>query len=128
MVVDELAHHLDNNTSLTAGTNLFAVEMPPDPDTCVSLHEYDGTGPQDSFGSFSVYEDSRLQVRVRAATYPDAMALAQTVNSVLYLISDATIGGHRYHRVRQRNVWTVADIDTKSRVTVKCEYEVIRVP
>ncbi|CAB4176368.1 hypothetical protein UFOVP978_27 [uncultured Caudovirales phage] len=128
MVLNELATYLDASTALTSGVNLFAVEMPPLPDSCVSLHEYSGVGPQDMFGTFSAYEDSRLQVRVRALDYPSAMDLAAVVNVPLYTIIDQVIGGHKYIRVRQMNTWSVTEIDARARVVVKCEFEVIRVP
>jgi len=127
-MLSEIAAYLDASTSLTTGTDLFAVEMPPDPNTAVSLHEYDGQGPQDTFGTFSAYEVSRLHVRVRAATYPEAMTLASTVNAALYSIVETAVGGHTYHRVQQISVWTVQEIDSKVRVIISCNYEVTRVP
>jgi len=128
MLLDEIAAYLDANTTLTSGVDLFAVETPPEPDACVSIHEYSGGGPQDTFGTASVYEILALHVRARAQTYPAAMALADTVNALLYAVTDTVIGGHLYHRIVAQGSWVVIDIDTKSRVTVKQDFRVLRVP
>lgn len=128
MLLDEIATYVGGLTAFTPGVDLFAVEMPPSPDVCVSLHEYQGRGPVDTFGQVSAYEDSRLHIRVRATNYPDAMASAALVNNVLYAVCEQSIGGHVYHRIGQNTVWTVAEVDSSNRVVVACDYVVVRTP
>ena len=124
---DEIANHLDTSLStLTAGSNLFAVEMPPEPALAVCLYEYDGGGEQDTLGtsasSFDAWYDLRLQVQVRGKDFPEARVMADSVHEVLKVITDTVIGGHFYHRVQGQGSWTVLEVDTQARVRMKHDY------
>lgn len=127
----EVAAYLDTEIStLTAGTNLFAVEMPPEPALAVCLYEYDGMGEQDTLGSepesFDVWMDLRVQVQVRGPDYLAASAMADLVHDALKVILDTSVGGHTYHRVQGQGSWTVLEIDSKARVRMKHDYHVWR--
>lgn len=102
-VLADLGTFLDGATiataDLTIGTNLFLGRLPEDPDTCVALYETPGRAPDDQFGTAApAIEMPGIQVRIRAASYSTAQALAVDVWKALLDITNESLSGTRYLR------------------------------
>lgn len=97
-LLDEIASRLDSEiAALTEGTNLFKGRFPDAPDTCAAVFEYQGRGPQHTFGTDNAWRLPRLQVMVRAASYATGRALIESCFTAL-TFTNVTISGSRYMR------------------------------
>jgi len=102
-ILEAVGSHIDSNyATLTIGTNLFLAKMPDTPDLCVTVYEYQGQAPMETFGSaaFAIDKPS-IQVVVRATRddYPTARNLAQDLRILLASVRDTTINGLRVVRL-----------------------------
>jgi hypothetical protein len=102
-ILEAVGSHIDANyATLTIGTNLFLAKMPDTPDFCVTVYEYQGQAPMETFGAaaFAIDKPS-IQVVVRATRddYPTARNLAQDLRILLASVRDTSINGLRVVRL-----------------------------
>lgn len=90
-VLDELALYLEQQGHGTRGTDLFAGQLPDDPDTLVSLFETPGAALLASL--VDQVEERSVQVRARAASYAAARTKAEAIYALLHGKAQATLGG-----------------------------------
>lgn len=84
---------------LTFGTNLFASLMPDSPDTCVTVIEYPGAGPDWMMGiALPGVEETNYQVvaRVPEASYNANQTTIQNIYRSISTVVDQQIGGTNY--------------------------------
>lgn len=113
---------------LTLGTNLFLGREPADPDTCVTLYETAGAAPVDFFGDDTTptLENPGLQVRVRAAGYATARALAGDVWENLAKVTNDTLSGTLYQRIAPVQSPTPLMRDDRDRIVFVANFDVVK--
>jgi hypothetical protein len=124
--VEALAGHLATNGRGTSGTDLFVSMMPDKPDVCRALIEGEGTGPVEVMSPGIAVETPTLQVLVRAGRddYPAARDEALAIRAVLLAITDQTIAGVRFLRVRPSGYINPLGKDDDDRPIVSANFTV----
>jgi len=89
--IEAVATAIDAGTSLTTGTNLFIGWMPDQPDTAVSLHEYEGELATYLLGT-AVIDKPRIQVMSRSASYLTARDMLTSIRNLVD-VHDTTLSG-----------------------------------
>lgn len=78
----------------TAATTLFADDLPPDPDECLSVTDYAAREPGYVLGqALPNLEYFRVQIQARGATKAAAKALARAAYLALAPVRNQTVGG-----------------------------------
>jgi len=113
---------------LTLGTNLFLGREPADPDTCVTLYETAGAPPDDFFGDGTTptLENPGLQVRIRAASYATARALADDVWQNLSKVSNDTLTSTLYQRIVPVQSPFALERDDRDRIVFAVNFDVVK--
>lgn len=131
--LDDVSDYIVANSSLIFGTDLFASEYPDEPDKIVTIYQFPGN-------QSSKIGDNRspgLQVRSRAANYPAALALLDSVYDILDPIGDefkdtapegVTINGTTYLSFISQQEAIPLGEDTKGRPELSQNYIVTFVP
>ena len=119
-----------STADLTLGTNLFLGREPDSPDTCVTLYETGGAGPDDTFGGDTApsLENPGLQVRSRAAAYSTAQSLAVDVWSLLAKVINETLTSTKYLKISPVQSPFALDRDDQDRMIFVCNFDVVKVP
>jgi hypothetical protein len=129
-LLEEVATYLAANSggTMTLGTNLFIGDMPDDPDHVTAIYETGGMAPDETLGAISVpvWENPRLQVLCRGATYVEARASADIAWKTLVLIVNQNLGSTRYMRVVPVQSPMLAGRDNSLRVLISCNYDVMK--
>jgi len=95
-ILDALGAYLQTNGEGTLATDIFLARMPDSPDTCVTLYENQGIGPDHTFGvSTKAIDHQRVRVYCRATRndYPTARTKAESVRNILGAVRDTTLSG-----------------------------------
>lgn len=127
MILEALGDYLHGKEGLTQGTNLFLAKMPDSPDVCVTLYEYEGMVPKESFGGNPYDIDMpRVQVVVRASRddYPTARDKAKAVRDLLADLTDITISNTRILRVASTGGTFPLGLDDKDRPRISLNFQV----
>jgi hypothetical protein len=103
-VLEAVGTYIDTNSGdLTIGTNLFLSKMPNTPDYCVSVYEYTGIAPIETFGA-AAFEIDRpsVQVVVRATRddYVTARDKAIALRNLICGLTNVSVGGVTVLRVK----------------------------
>jgi hypothetical protein len=134
MILEALGDYLQNTASAfgphatqgTLGTNIFLSKMPDSPDYCITLYEYEGMAPQESFGGnpFDI-EMPRIQVIVRGARddYPTARDGVNTIRELLADITDVTISSTKVLRVASLGSTIPLGLDDKDRPRIAANFQ-----
>ncbi len=83
-LLDDIQTYIVANSDLVFGTDLFASEMPDEPDSVTVIFQFAGNQP-------SRVGDNRspgLQVRTRANTYTAGLQLIEDIYAILSLVGD----------------------------------------
>jgi hypothetical protein len=109
-------------------SNTFKGQMPPDPDTCVVISEYGGSGAHHVFGTNAPDETPRVQVRVRGAAY-DYVTPRQTIENIYQ--SFIVRGAFTVNNVRYQNLDAIAppfpfDNDENKRWIFAVNFDVLK--
>lgn len=126
----EVATYLDTNiVALTAGTNLFAGDMPEAPQELVALYENPGiTLIETQGGADPAVERPRLQVYVRSTDYATGRALMETVWKALWNVNNVTMTGTRYLHIMALTSPFFLDRDPERRPVFSCNFDVWKEP
>jgi hypothetical protein len=120
-----LADYLQTQSLGTKGTNLFVGMMPDTNSVCTVLMAYDGEIVETMTSGIALYKP-QLQVRVRGAkedyTTPYNRLLA--IQDALSTISNQTLGGVKYLRVRPTSNVNSLGQDTNLRFDFTVNFEV----
>lgn len=131
-VLVELGQHLQTAAVGTLGTDIFLGFMPDSPDIVMSLYEYAGSGPEDTFGVDDLPYNDKLNIQVRARGtlrgYQEAHDKATAIFGIFTKIANEDIGGGYYFRVRKINGPYLLYVDQQDRPIIVCNYEVWRRP
>lgn len=126
MILEALGDHLQTNAVGTLGTNIFLGKMPASPDYCITLYEYEGMQPRESFGGNPYDIDMpRIQVVVRAARddYPTARDAAKTIKDLLADLTDITISSTKVLRVASLGSTIPLGLDDKDRPRIAANFQ-----
>lgn len=126
MILEALGDYLQTNSVGTLGTNIFLGKMPASPDYCITLYEYEGMAPKESFGGNPYDVDMpRIQVVVRGARddYPTARDAVNTIRGLLADITDVTISSTKVLRVASLGAFIPLGLDDKDRPRIAANFQ-----
>ena len=126
MILEALGDYLQTNSVGTLGTNIFLGKMPASPDYCVTLYEYEGMAPVESFGGNPYDIDMpRIQVVVRGARddYPTARDGVNTIRGLLADLTDITISSTKVLRVASLGAFVPLGLDDKDRPRIAANFQ-----
>ena len=134
MIIESIGDYLQNTASAfgahasqgTLGTNIFLGKMPATPDACVTIYEYEGMAPKESFGGNPYDIDMpRIQVMVRGARddYPTARDKAKTIRDLLSDLTDVTISSTKILRVASLGAFIPLGLDDKDRPRIAVNFQ-----
>ena len=126
MILEALGDYLQTNSIGTLGTNIFLGKMPATPDYCITIYEYEGMAPEESFGNTAYEIDKpRIQVVVRGARddYPTARNSSKTVRDILAAITDVTISSTKVLRVASLGAFIPLGLDDKDRPRIAANFQ-----
>lgn len=104
-MLDDLAAYLAANTAWVAGSDLFAGDMPNEPDTLTVIHEPPSGPPLQVFGADGdpAVMIGRIQLVARAAAgvgaYNAARDRARQAYDLFQLVTNEDVNGVLHHRV-----------------------------
>jgi hypothetical protein len=125
MILEALGDYLVTNSLGTLGTNIFLGKMPASPDYCITIYEYEGMQPKESFGTAAYDVDMpRIQVVVRGARddYPTARNKVDTIRQLLASLTDTTISTINIMRVEATGSVGLVGLDEKSRPIMSANF------
>lgn len=126
MILEALGDYLQTNSVGTLGTNIFLGKMPATPDYCITLYEYEGMAPSETFGNHPYDIDiPRIQIVVRGARddYPTARDGAKTVRDLLSNLTDITISSTKILRVASLGAFIPLGLDDKDRPRIAANFQ-----
>jgi hypothetical protein len=126
VILEALGDYLQTNSVGTLGTNIFLGKMPASPDYCVTLYEYEGMAPVESFGGNPYDIDMpRIQVVVRGARddYPTARDGVNTIRGLLADLTDITISSTKVLRVASLGAFVPLGLDDKDRPRIAANFQ-----
>ena len=126
MILEALGDYLQTNSVGTLGTNIFLGKMPASPDYCVTLYEYEGMAPVESFGGNPYDIDMpRIQVVVRGARddYPTARDGVKTIRDLLAALTNVTISSTKVLRVASLGAFIPLGLDDKDRPRIAANFQ-----
>jgi hypothetical protein len=126
VILEALGDYLQTNSIGTLGTNIFLGKMPATPDYCITIYEYEGMAPEESFGNTAYEIDKpRIQVVVRGARddYPTARNSSKTVRDILAAITDVTISSTKVLRVASLGAFIPLGLDDKDRPRIAANFQ-----
>ena len=94
MILDDIAIHLEDNSTLVIGVDLTLAFMPENPNTVTTIYETGGAGPLNAFstgGGTRIYEQPGIQIVTRSTSYETARNIQQTVFVVLDGVNNQTV-------------------------------------
>lgn len=128
MLLDEIADYLQSQGIGTVGTNLFKGLMPESPDAAVAVFEYSGLEVQRVQEVAGVaYEQPRIQVMSRAATYAAARQKAEAVYAALATVKNQELSGIRYLRIQPLQPPFLIGRDANSRPLIVFNCQILKV-
>jgi hypothetical protein len=134
MILEALGDYLQNtggafgahSSQGTLGSTIFLGKMPATPDYCVTLYEYEGMAPMESFGG-NPYDINmpRIQIVVRGARddYPTARNGARTIKDLLADLTDVTISSTKVLRVASLGSTIPLGLDDKDRPRIAANFQ-----
>lgn len=127
-LLDDMQSFLAANFSvLQPGTNLFAVEQPPEPDFCVTVYQYAGKPPVYTFGNRVYSELPRLHIRVRDTNPRVAQDFLYRIWKLFAETTSAVINGTYYVAMGPSgSISQPGGADNQDRVEMACNFEVER--
>jgi hypothetical protein len=134
MIIEALGDYLQNTASAfgahasqgTLGVSIFLGKMPDTPDACVTIYEYEGMAPRESFGGNPYDVDMpRIQVLVRGSRddYPTARDKAKTIRDLLSDLTDVTISSTKVLRVASLGAFIPLGLDDKDRPRIAVNFQ-----
>jgi hypothetical protein len=134
MIIEALGDYLQNTGGAfgahasqgTLGASIFLSKMPATPDACITIYEYEGMAPMESFGGNPYDVDMpRIQVVVRGARddYPTARDKVQTIRELLADLTDVTISSTKVLRVASLGAFIPLGLDDKDRPRIAANFQ-----
>lgn len=134
MILEALGDYLQNTSGAfgahtsqgTLGATIFLGKMPASPDYCITLYEYEGMQPRESFGGNPYDVDMpRIQVVVRGARddYPTARDATKAIRDLLSDLTDVTISSTKVLRVASLGAFIPLGLDDKDRPRIAANFQ-----
>lgn len=126
MILEALGDYLVTNSKGTLGSTIFLGKMPASPDYCITVYEYEGVPPKESFGANSFDIDMpRIQVVVRGARddYPTARDAAESIRQLFASITNLTISSTKVLRVASIGSTLPLGLDDKDRPRIAVNFQ-----
>jgi len=112
--------------ALSFATNLFIGMSPPEPDSCVTIFDTPGFGPDLELGGSGEYYYPSIQIQVRDTSYLDAWQLADDIRQVLHGRGPIVLNGTTYTVIRSTDEPSLLLWDEKSRATFSMNFDMQR--
>lgn len=117
----------DNGGGVVVGTSLFYGTMPPTPDACGVLIEYEGRGMlRRIVDDGAQTEMPRVQLVYRSTTYTEGMTAIRTMWALLDAIVNTELGTTFYQRVSAIQPPFYVERDGNDRFLFAANFEVTR--
>ncbi len=126
MILEALGDYLVTNSLVTLGTTIFLSKQPATPDFCITIYEYEGMQPRESFGGNPYDIDMpRIQVVVRGARddYPTARDSINTIRGLFADLTDITISSTKVLRVASLGASIPLGLDDKDRPRIAANFQ-----
>jgi hypothetical protein len=126
MILEALGDYLVTNNKGALGSTIFLGKMPASPDYCITVYEYEGVPPKESFGTAAFDIDMpRIQVVVRAARddYPTARDAAESIRQLFASITNLTISSTKVLRVASIGSTLPLGLDDKDRPRISANFQ-----
>lgn len=131
-ILEAVGNKLATDGLGTLGTNIFLSLMPDTPDVCLTVYEYSGLAPLDTFGASVTVALDRpsIQVMTRATRndYVTARDKAVDVRNALAKVSNVTLSGINVLRIAPTSAINPIALDDKDRPLVVINFSVVVVP
>lgn len=126
MILEAVGDYLVTQSVGTLGTTIFLGKQPPTPDFCITIYEYEGMQPLESFGGNPYDIDMpRIQVVVRGARddYPTARDSITNIRGLLADLTDVTISSTKVLRVASLGASIPLGLDDKDRPRIAANFQ-----
>lgn len=117
----QIADYLAANGVGTVGVDIFAGQLPDDPDACVALFATPGGPP----GLTDAIDLRAFQARSRAVAYTDAEATIETVFDLMHGLHEQQLDGVRFVLVKAKQAPFSLGRDLKQRHELACNFSVL---
>lgn len=134
-IIDIQAYLSGAGLGLTSGTNLFRYLMPPSPDICVALDQYDSMSPEPDLGSNpGVIRAEYPLIQAVARGVPDdgdgPSAMLKAIVDKLMLVGSSssltTLSGTRYQAIIPKQTPFFRNRDDNFRQEWVCNFQVYK--
>ena len=132
MILDDIAIHLEDNSTLVLGVDLTLAFMPENPNTVTTIYETGGVGPLNAFstgGGTRVYEQPSIQIVTRSTSYETARNIQETVFTVLDGVNNQTVpstGSVHYGSIDAVQSPFLINRDSNNRFKVGVNFDVLK--
>ena len=96
LVLHDVAVTIQGDGFGTLGVDLFEGELPDTPDLCVALLDAGGGGPQLTLGDKALWDETIVQVLIRAAAQNTARTRAEVIYQAFLDRYSVTLNGTGY--------------------------------
>lgn len=129
----DFAKYIDTNVawaimeSSKVGTevaNLYIMDMPDSPDTCVAVYQYGGVGPLQTFSNNMLIRKPRLQIMVRDPRSNIALDKINEIWELIVGVKEQSVNGNWYHKTVAQGEPEEIGVDSKNRVQFTCNFEI----
>ena len=132
MILDDIAIHLEDNSTLVIGVDLTLAFMPENPNTVTTIYESGGSGPLNAFstgGGTRVYEQPSIQIVTRSTSYETARTIQETVFTVLDGVNNQVVpstGSVHYGSIDAVQSPFLINRDSNNRFKVGVNFDVLK--
>lgn len=132
MILNDIAIHLEDNSTLTLGVDLTLAFMPDNPNTVTTIYETGGAGPLNAFstgGGTRIYEQPSIQIITRSTSYETARNIQETVFVVLDGVNNQTVpstGSIHYGSIDAVQSPFLINRDSNNRFKVGVNFDVLK--
>lgn len=121
--IEDLKDHLEDNTDLVLGTDLFLGFLPPEVNDCVALFDITGQAPEPTGIQIAIVQ---VLVRGSVGKYKAAYSIIETVLDELHGLANTSINGTLYIDVWKQQEVSALGRDKNGRPMFTCSLRVQR--
>lgn len=132
MILNDIAIHLEDNSTLVLGVDLTLAFMPENPNTVTTIYETGGAGPLNAFstgGGTRIYEQPSIQIITRSTSYETARNIQETVFTALDGVNNQTVpstGSVHYGSIDAVQSPFLISRDSNNRFKVGVNFDVLK--
>ena len=132
MILNDIAIHLEDNSTLVLGVDLTLAFMPENPNTVTTIYETGGAGPLNAFstgGGTRIYEQPSIQIITRSTSYETARNIQETVFTALDGVNNQAVpstGAVHYGSIDAVQSPFLISRDSNNRFKVGVNFDVLK--